>query len=237
MLKYPIFSFLCVICTSFYGFADFYVPSYLNFSVFYELLEQGTVKNRTYLANNSTIPSGIKYKNTLYFVGQTDVDGPCLALWISDLSGNNVKIKIIEREQDSNIDLSATALIENDGKLFIVGKFFAKATLWICDLEGNVIKSFNLDQNSSESNAYKIITVKNKIYITGTVQSSPAVSTPTLWILDTNGNLINSRNLQTNPNITLAGPIICVSNKLYILASEGIGVISSKPYPLAVLKN
>ena len=228
MFKYPFFSFLCLMCTSFYCFADFYVPSNvlpqegsgdLPNASFYQLSSDGVIKNQVELSNAAIVTSGIKYKNTLYFAGggvPDDLEKPRPTLWIYDLGLGAVQEKIIVSEG------SLTALIENEGKLFLVGlNNEVKSTLWICDLQGNLIQSVLLDQagGANQSGALKIIKAKGKIYITGYVNDEIGSSNPILWILDKNGALISSKTLQTPLLNQKAGPIVCISNNLYILAS------------------
>jgi len=140
-------------------------------------------------------------------------------LWIYDLGLGAVQEKIIVGEEGA-----VFALIENEGKLFLVGQNNEKkSTLWICDLQGNLIQSVLLDQAgaATQSAALKIIKAKGKIYITGYVNDETSSSNPTLWILDKNGALISSKTLQTPLLNQKAGPIVCISNNLYILASGG----------------
>lgn len=236
MLKYPIFSFLCFICSSFYGFADFYVPSNLTLdseeesfdSFFYQLSNKGVVKNQVNLGLMSFVNCGIAYKDKLYFGGGgvSNTGNEVAILWISDLEGN----KVVQKEIDSGRYI--LDLIENQGQLFLVGKEDNNATLWVFDLEGTQIKKETLpSQEYENSSAQRIITVDNKIYVTGFIREQNEKD-PILWILNKEGVKISENKLNKINQVDAAGPIVSIEDKLYILAFEGLSVKTDNADPI-----
>jgi hypothetical protein len=237
MFKYPFFSFLCLMCTSFYCFADFYVPSNLPLdstgesfdSFFYQLSNNGVIKNQVQLSPNSVVNCGIAFKENLYFGGGVvNESGEEFAiLWISDLKGN----KVVKKEISPGEFI--LDLIENEGQLFLVGRKNKFATLWVFDLQGNEIKNeFLHAAEDKESSAQRILKVDDKIYVTGFIENDEEKREPILWILNEKGVEISENKLNNIEGVTAAGPIVSIRNKLYILAYEGLATKTDASAPI-----
>jgi len=201
------------------------------------ILLENAFGNETSLARSITIAS-----NKIYIGGKVNAT-PQAALWIGDLSGNNIS-NVYTNNTESRID--STMVYKN--QLYLAGftgnaeDSTIRATLWIGNLDGSGIRTINLSNEQSE--ALDLNVFNDVIYASGDTIISGHYDA-TIWKISLAGSLISNFNLSNsfsaysftffNNSILAVGASTDLKATLWNTSLDGIDL--SSPTRLGTLSN